>query len=207
IDHFRRQQERTFIAQEYIRSRIQPWVQQVCPAMIKEWYDQHPNEFRTLDKVKWQDIFIATPNHGSAAAARRVAEEIVERVKRGDTFDNYLKLDEGDSWKWRQGNGNGEQRHEISPPELMPYLFAMKDGQVGPLVELSTGYHVFRLLKREVAGQKPLDDKLQTTIAAKLKNEIAEREYKRIIKELKERAVIVIEPGSPGGDKATPVSR
>jgi parvulin-like peptidyl-prolyl isomerase len=172
-------------------------VQRVGPEMIKEWYDQHPNEFRTVDKVKWQDIFIATANHGPAAQARHVAEEILERVRRGEKFDNCLQLDEGDSWSYRKGEGNGQRRGEIKPPELEPYLFGMKDGQVGSLVELSTGYHVFRLLKREVAGQLPLDDKLQLSISQKLKNEIAEREYKRIIKELKERAVIVIEKGLP----------
>jgi hypothetical protein len=197
LENFRRQQERNFIAQEYIRSRVQPYLAQVSRGDIEGYYAQHANEFRTFDKVKWQDIFIALPNHPVPGEALHIAENILERVKRGESFENCLKQDEGDSWKYRQGEGRGQLRHEIQPHELEKYLFQMKEGEVGPLVELSTGYHVFRLLKREVAGAMPFDNAMQLRITNKLRAEVADREYKRIVKELKERAIIVIERSAP----------
>jgi parvulin-like peptidyl-prolyl isomerase len=196
IDYFKRQAEREFIAQEYIRSRIFPHLT-VDFSQLKEWYDRHANEFRTVDKVKWQDIFIANGNHGSSAEARRVAEGIIDRVRRGEPFENVLKLDEGLSYSKLHGDGMGQLRGDIQPQELAKYLFEMKEGQVGPLVELSTGFHVFRLVKRDHAGQLPFDDKVQQQITVRLKNQIAEREYRRIVKELKERSVIIIERGTP----------
>ena len=54
LANFRRQQERNFIAQEYTRSRIFPHYQQVGHREIRDWYDQHPSEFRTVDKVKFE---------------------------------------------------------------------------------------------------------------------------------------------------------
>ena len=77
------------------------------------------------------------------------------------------------------------------------YLFRMKDGDVGPLVEMATGIHLFRLVRRDYAGLKPFDQKIQAEILNRLRGEVAGREYRRIIRELQDRSVVVIEP-QPG---------
>ncbi|MCC6417889.1 MAG: peptidyl-prolyl cis-trans isomerase [Gemmataceae bacterium] len=200
VEMLRRQEERTFIATEYIRSRIHPRLQQVGHREVYAYYLEHQNEFRTVDRVRWQDIFIAVGGtHATTADARRSAEEIVDRTRRGEPFEKFLPLDEGTSWKSpRKGEGEGQRRGEIKPAVLEPHLFQMQDGQIGPVVDVGTGFHVFKLLSREHAGQLPFSDKVQLAIATKLKNETAEREYKRIVKELRERAVIEVEqPGAP----------
>src|SRR5262249_39246459 len=164
-----RQEERNFIAQEYIRSRIYPHMQEeVTHALIREVYDRHPEQFRTVDKVQWQDIFLMVgPNHPTMAEARRFAEQVLTGVRGGQKFDGFLRFDAGDRWLFRKGEGNGQRRGEIKPPELERYLFdaGLRDGQIGPVVELSTGVHVFRLLKREHAGQLPFDEKVQKRIS------------------------------------------
>ena len=43
----------------------------------------------------------------------------------------------------------------------------------------------------------PLNDETQKIIRKKLENEVADREYRRIIRELRQRAVIRIEKDSP----------
>jgi parvulin-like peptidyl-prolyl isomerase len=195
LETLRRQEERNFIASEYIRSRVHIYLKNVGHEEIRAYYNQHLSEFRTEDRVQWQNIFICVggPHGSTAAEARRFAEQILDRVRRGEKFDKFLYLDDGNSWRSRKGEGEGQQRGKIMPAELERYLFAMKEGEVGPLVELSTGYHLFRVVKREYHGQLPFDDKVQLRIANKLRGEIAEREYKRVVKELRERAVIAIE--------------
>ena len=69
----------------------------------------------------------------------------------------------------------------------------MRDGDVGPILDISTGVHVFRLVKRTYAGQMPFDEKVQAQIKNKLKREVWERERERIIRELTAKAVIQIE--------------
>lgn len=196
LDTLRRQEERNFIAKEYIGSRIVPLMNKVGHKEIRAYYDQHLSEFQTVDRVQWQDIFIAVgPKFPTLADARRFAEQIVTRVRSGEDFSRFLHYDDGDSYKYRKGEGKGQRRGgEIEPREIEPFLFRMKDSELGPLVELTTGVHVFRLVKRDYGSQLPFDEKVQTQISAKLKNEIAGREYKRLVRDLKERAVIQIEP-------------
>jgi hypothetical protein len=68
----------------------------------------------------------------------------------------------------------------------------MREGQVGPVVELATGFHIFRLAKREFAGRVLLDEKVQEDIRKKLQAQIAEREWKWAVNDLKKKARIEI---------------
>jgi hypothetical protein len=192
VETLRQKEERLFIAQQYLFSRTGSIQDTVGPLEEKEYYDQHPNEFRTVDKVEWQDLFIAVgPKHPTLADARHFADQLVARLRRGEAFINFLQYDDGVGAA-NKGMGIGEQHGQIQPPEVENYLWKMRDGDVGPPLELSTGVHIFRLVKRHHAGQLPFDEKVQAQIRAKLRAEIGERERKQIIRELTERAVIVV---------------
>src|SRR5260370_41166290 len=66
-----RQEERNFLASEYIRSRVYLHIQEeITHAAIREVYDRHPEQFRTVDKGEWQDLFIVPgPNHPTTPEA------------------------------------------------------------------------------------------------------------------------------------------
>src|SRR5262249_24918937 len=125
------------------------------------------------------------------AEARRFGEQLINQARAGTDFQKLaLQYDQGDS-RYRDGEGYGQRRGEIQPPEAEQYLFQMKSGDFG-LNGMANGVHVFRVVKRDRAGVLPLDDKLQTTIRNKLKYDVWEREYKKIVAGLKARATIEI---------------
>ncbi len=170
--------ERDRLATEYARNRIIGQITaRVTHKVIQSYYEAHKNEFQTVDKVQWQDVFIAVGSkHATPADARRFAEELVVRWQGGEDFAKIQEHDDGDS-KFRGGEGYGNRRGEVRPPELEAHLFELKDGQFGPLVELATGVHIFRLMKREYAGMLPMNEQVQKQIKRKLESEIAEPEY------------------------------
>ncbi len=189
----RRVTQRSMISMEYARSRIMPWVKgTVGLEMIKDYYENHKNEFQTVDKVKWQDIFLAAgpgTRHATVADARRFAEGLRANCKTADDFNKLLQYDEGDS-KLRGGEGLGQRRGEIVPALLEDMLFQMRDGEIGPIVEMPSGIHLVRLVKRDYAGQVPLNDETQRQIRRKLEGQLADRESKMIIRQLRARAII-----------------
>jgi parvulin-like peptidyl-prolyl isomerase len=192
LQHLERIEERKFFADQYLGSKIFPLIQRgTSYAVIKEYYDNHRSEFQSLDSVDWQDIFIAvgTNRNPSREDAYRFAVEIATRLRRGEDLARLIVFDDGDA-KSRNGEGQGHQPDQISPPELTRFLFNMREGEVGPLVEIATGFHIIRVSRREFAGPIPFDEKTQKIIARKLRNEIAERESKRVLYELRSRAVI-----------------
>lgn len=189
----RRMLERNLISQEYARNQIMGHIsEQITLDAVQTYYKDHLTEFQNADKVQWQDVFIAVgPKYPTPADVRRFADDLIAKCRTTDDFAKLLTYDDGDS-KFRGGEGFGQVRGKIQPPELEPILFQMKEGQIGPVVELPTGVHIFRLLKREHAGQLPLTDQIQRTIRRKLENEVAEREIRQLVRDLRARSVIRI---------------
>ena len=119
------------------------------------------------------------------------------RARQGANFLQLVaQFDNGDS-SYRNGEGYGHRHGEIKPPEAEPYLFRMSEGEIGPIVEQANGFHVMRLVKRQVAGLKPFDAKTQKAIKNKLEMQVWEREYKRVLADLKRKASIQISTGTP----------
>jgi peptidyl-prolyl cis-trans isomerase SurA len=194
LANFRRQSERNFMEYEYLRNRVMTQVDsQVNHKEIVEYYEKHPEEFQVVDSVQWQDLFVAAanPKYATRAEARAAAEALAEQARKGSDFANLVKQhDDGDS-SLRNGDGVGSKRGEIRPLEAETMLFSLTDGQVGAVIELPTGFHVVKLIHRQKAGQLPFEEKVQKQIRDKLRNEVAARESKKIVQELKRKAVIV----------------
>ncbi|HLJ93570.1 MAG TPA: peptidyl-prolyl cis-trans isomerase [Gemmataceae bacterium] len=191
LEGVRRQVERNFMAMEYMRNRIFPSIQRIGPEQIREYYDGHPEEFQVADGVTWQDIFLDASRYSNREAARQFAAQLIARARAGEDFRQLVtQYDQGNS-SYLNGEGYGHHRGEIKPPEAEPILFQMREGDM-KLVELTNGFHVVRLVKREHAGLKPFDEKTQTAISNKLQGQAWEREYQRILRELKRKASIEI---------------
>ena len=190
----RRQLERQFIGTEYLRSRIFPAINSISHQDVAEEYNSHKNEYMKTASVEWSHVFIGVgAQRPTQAAARQFAEQLLEQVRRGKPLATLSQHDDGDS-KTRKGKGFGNRAGEIKPAELEQYLFKMTKDQAG-LLELSTGVHLFQLVSRDEGGLQPLNEALQGQIRGKLRNQIFEREMKRVVRDLKSRAVIEIEKG------------
>jgi parvulin-like peptidyl-prolyl isomerase len=193
LSSVRRSWERNFMEFEYLRNLVFPLLEtRVNHQMIVDYYEKHPEEFQVTDNVKWQDLFVATAKHGSREETRAFAASLADRARKGADFVKLVKEnDDGDS-TLRDGDGVGSKRGEIKPAEAERLLFRMADGQVGDLIEMPSGFHVIRLVHRQNAGQLPFDEKVQKQIRDKLRNEVFQTEIKKIVRELKRKAVVVI---------------
>src|SRR5262249_2823530 len=153
----------SFMATEYMRNRIFPAIERIGHEQIRKYYERHPEEFQVADSVTWQDVFLDASRYPSRGEAHRFAVELIAKAKTGVDFRQLVtQYDQGNS-SYLNGEGYGHRRGEIKPAEAEAILFNMHEGDLG-LVELTNGYHVVRLVKREHAGLKPLDDKTQTAI-------------------------------------------
>src|SRR5262249_39613114 len=133
----------------------------------------------------------AVPRPPGGGAARAFAEVLANRVRKGEDFVRLAEeYDNGDS-QYRKYEGAGRKRGEIRPAEAESVLFGLKDGDAA-VVEIGSGFHVVRLVKRERAGPMPFDDKVQKQIRDKLRGELFQREMKRIVTELRRKAVVEI---------------
>ncbi len=192
LEMVRRQWQRSFMAMEYLRNRAFPAIDAGTGHLaLVEYYEKHPEEFKVDDSVVWQDLFVNAARHPSREAAREHAEALAERIRKGEEFATLAKqYDNGDSSLRKDAEGTGHRFNEVRPSEVAEVLFRLRDGEVGPLVELATGFHIVRVIHRDVAGQLPFDEKVQKQIKEKLRNDIGQREMKRLVNEMKRTAII-----------------
>jgi hypothetical protein len=193
LESYRRHFERNFMMMEFLRALIFPNLRAaIGHREIVEYYERHGSEFDTTDNLVWQDLFVDASRFRSRLEAKQQAENVRGRAMRGDDFVKLVKdFDQGDS-SWRGGEGEGHRPGEIRPPEVETVLFKLKAGEVGPVVEVANGFHVVKVTKREYNGRKPLNDELQSEIRKKLMNEMASREQRRILVELRRKASIEV---------------
>jgi parvulin-like peptidyl-prolyl isomerase len=191
LEMVKRQWERNFMASEYLRQRVGVHLDRIGNKELEAYYDAHPEEFTVTDSVVWQDVYIDATRFPSRQEAQRFAESVAQRARNGEDFAKLSEaFDNGDS-KLRNGEGVGRKRGEIDPHAAEEFLFQLKDGEVGPLVQMDRGFHIIRLVKREYAGKLPYDDpKVQREIREKLRGDVAQREIKRLVDDLKRKAVI-----------------
>ena len=110
----------------------------------------------------------------------------------GQDFAALVKqCDHGDA-HLRNGKGLGEKHGEIVPAQVEPIVWSLKPGEVGPLVDVGFGVHIVRVAERQYAGKKPFDEACQKDIRKKLTGIIADREYKKMVDDLKKKATITV---------------
>lgn len=190
LEMVRRQWTRQFICTEYLRNRA--GIPRVTREDMLDYYEQHPEEFKRDDSVDWQDIFLSSVAGGkykSQEEARKVAEQIVARARGGEDFVALCKQFDDGNYHSQNGTGDGHKRGEIQPPDCEEPLFRMKPGDVG-LLEIGTGFHVYKLVKRDLAGRRPFDEEAQELIQRKLRGAKFELEVKNIVAELRKKALI-----------------
>jgi parvulin-like peptidyl-prolyl isomerase len=186
----RRQFERQIMAQQYVNSMMKDKGRRAGLAEIRDYYDKHPEEFQTPDRVKWLHVFVSLNRHPTPQAALNQAEAIRQKAAVGEDFAALAKqYDEGFA-KMQNGFGTGELRGKIQPPDIEETVWSLKPGQMSGVVQTATGYHIVKVVERDVAGVQPFDIKVQGKIRDKLNDGYTEVEMKKLVEDLWRKGVV-----------------
>lgn len=179
-----RQLERNAMMNMYLGQFLKDKTKTASLAEVVRYYDEHADEFRVEDRVKWLDLFVSYRRFNTTVEARQYAEHLLKQIRDGADFVQVVKQHgHGDS-ALRDGEGLGQKRGEVKPPELEPVLLGMEAGQVSDLIATETGFHVVKVLERDAAGVRPFDEKTQTYIRNKLGAQVQKAEYDKLIEDL-----------------------
>jgi parvulin-like peptidyl-prolyl isomerase len=113
---------------------------QVDEEEIQRYYSEHKREFLLPERVKVSQILLQSEDK---------AVEILESLKDGDP-ENFRKLAKAQSVGVEASRGGemGVFAMGQLPEEMEKAIFALKEGEVSPVLESSYGYHIFRLDSR-----------------------------------------------------------
>lgn len=178
----RRQNERTFMADELVLyPLLRDKIKAIGLADLRDYYDQHTDEFRVTDRAKWLQLTVLTQRFKTPTEARQYADWLVAQARKGEDFVGLVKkYGMGDSML-REGEGIGQKPGEITPKELEPAVFALRTaGEISDPIPTTVGYHIIKVVERDVAGLRPFDEKVQLECRTKLVAQMEKKEREKM---------------------------
>ncbi|MGA8514936.1 MAG: SurA N-terminal domain-containing protein [Burkholderiaceae bacterium] len=160
---------------ESIRKTIVP-----NPDEVKTYFEQNAARLSGQEERRASHILIASPKTAPAAerqAAKAKADELLAQVQKApDSFAEVAKKNSQDPGSAANG---GDLDFFANGAMVKPFsdaAFAMKKGDISPVVETEFGYHIIRLTDIKVPKQKTLEE-MRPEIETELKKQQAQKKF------------------------------
>lgn len=150
LDQMREAYKAEFMAQGYMHHKIGPNLR-VTLSELRDYYQEHLHDFDRPERWTWREVVVEVGKHPGRVVARKKAEAILDRLRRGDDFAKVAtETSEGPNRKdgglWQ----TAPDSYAIS--NVNQTLRSLPPGQVSTILEGPTSYHIVRVESRRAAG-------------------------------------------------------
>lgn len=144
-------------------------------AELKQFYDEQKDQFGVGEERRTRHILIEIDKvkdpAGEKALAR--AQELLARIKKGESFEELAKTNSDDPGSASSGGDLGFLSDKQMDKAFTEAAFALNKGEVSAPVKTSYGYHLIKVEEIRAGSQKPFDQ-VRVEIEQQLKNKKAD---------------------------------
>ena len=182
-----------FLAQSYLYQKVKDRTKVDLPDLLK-YYNEHvyKHEFDRPAQITWRELVIENDKQKGPELARKKANALLEKVRRGDDFATLART---------ESDGPTSSRKEGGLMETTPGSCALKPindaldslpiGQVSEVIEGPDSFHILKVEKRRPAGPASFED-VQDKIKPMLESQKMNVEQDAFLKKIKQNALISI---------------
>ncbi|KAA0257374.1 hypothetical protein FHQ18_10020 [Deferribacter autotrophicus] len=146
----------------------------------KEFYNKNINKFKTTDSVHVKHIIILTGEKRSDADAKKLIDEVYNKLNKGESFEELAKKYSEDA-SAQKGGDLGFITKGKTVPEFEKVAFATETGKISKPFKSQFGYHILKVVEnkkgktltyeevKEQIAKLLADNKLEETIQNKIK--------------------------------------
>ncbi|SPD73959.1 SurA N-terminal domain protein [uncultured Desulfobacterium sp.] len=159
---------------------------------VKQYYDDHGDEFKSHEKVRLAIImlFNENPNEPVPPSLSMKADEIISRVKAGEDFAELARTySQGPSAN--EGGDLGFFNPAQLDTKLRETIETMAPGEVGGPFVSPNGIQIIKVLEKQETGVKTIEE-VRDAIYDTLYKEEVSKKFSSWIKGLREQAYIKI---------------
>src|SRR5215472_11572564 len=141
--------------QEKIRQNIQ-----ISDDELKIRYQHDIQQYQVPNRVHAEHILFMTVGKTDAEVdeIKKKAEDVLKQVKKGTKFDELAKKYSEDPGSKEKGGDLGWLIQGQTVAEFEEAVFSLQPGQVSDLVKTQYGFHIIKVLEKETAHTKSLDE-------------------------------------------------
>jgi len=156
-EKFRQQVREQFIVEQLKLKNVSQSKIIISPHKIEAYYQAHLNDFKVEDQVKLRMIMLNKAPGEKAPQARRLAEDILGRIKDGLAFADAAKTYSQDPHQKEGGDWNWVER-SVLRKELRETAFALKPGQRSDVIETDDACYLLLVEDARAAHSRPLSE-------------------------------------------------
>ncbi len=194
FEDFKQTQRNSIITQQVIREQVGRKLQ-MTQSQLRQYYQEHLNEFTQPESVKLSEILIPTTGDDPAklAAAKAKADELEAQLKAGADFAQLAKANSGGSTA-AQGGDLGDFKRGALAKQLEDATFALQAGQSTEPIRTRQGYVILKVTQHTPGGVQSFESVMPQVEEAAFMGRMqpALRDY---LGQLRENAYIDVRPG------------
>jgi parvulin-like peptidyl-prolyl isomerase len=184
LDDMKRNIERSIVRRQVVSKEVEPKVV-VSDNDVRAEYDRRKDEFTHPAQVHLQEIVVS----GTAADPAAEARDLVTRARGGEDFANLARAHSAAASR-ASGGDLGSLDINVLHADVRAAVGQLAVGGIAdPVPTPDGGYRIFRVMERADEGVTPFDD-AKTDIRKKLTDARMMAEYDKLLKELREKAII-----------------
>jgi peptidyl-prolyl cis-trans isomerase D len=155
---------------------------QVSAEDIERYYEDNAQQYSTPEQVRASHVLLKTEGKEEAAVKKR-AEELLAKAKAGEDFAQLAtRFSEDDGSKVKGGDLGLFPKGQMVP-EFDAVAFALQPGQISDLVKSQFGYHIIKVIEKNPAAKRPLDE-VRAQIEDQIKSQRAQDEAQRVVADI-----------------------
>src|ERR1700687_1560661 len=137
---------------------------QISDDQLKIQYQQNIKQYQVPNRVHAEHILLMTVGKTDAEVEeiKKKAEDILSQVKKGGKFEDLAKRYSEDPGSKDKGGDLSWITQGQTVPEFEKTAFSLNPGQVSDLVKTQYGFHIIKVLEKESAHTKTLDEVKET---------------------------------------------
>ena len=159
---------------------------------IEAYYEEHKDEYVRSEGVRLSQILFTL--QGDEEAKRKQADEVLERVRRGEPFHEMARRFSEDEATKELGGDIGIYRRGMLREEIEESVFGQRQGFITDLLEVPNGLLILRVDQNYREGLAELEE-VQEEIRATISGPRFQPEIRQYLTELRVESYIEIRPG------------
>jgi peptidyl-prolyl cis-trans isomerase D len=146
---------------------------------LRELYDSNSSQFQVPEERQASHILIQLEDgvdEAAVNAARDKANDLVAKIKSGESFEDLAKTNSDDPGSAELGGDLGYFGRGVMEPDFEQAVFALNEGGISEPVLTSFGFHIIKLTGVRAEASKPFEE-VREELLKQFQLDVAERQY------------------------------
>jgi peptidyl-prolyl cis-trans isomerase SurA len=194
FEDFKNNIRNQLLQQEVIRKEVGSRIV-LDHAEVAKYYNEHMQEFVRPEQVVLREIFVSSEgkNEAEAAAQKKKADGLLQRVKGGEDFGELAKrFSDGSTAK--QGGDLGTFERGQLAANLEQTVFKMNRNDVTDVMDAKNGYLILQVQEHYPAGQQT-EEKVENEIESKIYDQKIQPAMRDYLKTLRADSYVEVKAG------------